>query len=186
MSVPTDEQQQQDAGAEAPARTLIPVPDRAPRLPVVQFRSEKPRLRVFFSANDAEQAAQACRGDEFFDVRGIVLRCGDGEPSRLEANDEGDPDGLQQRLVDHLRAAADEVAASDGSDADEIEAFLDWLAQAPSLEFAVRGLGFSEVDYGIPDAAARAAAGIPRSVESRWCHHCSWWEKLWGASHCCP
>lgn len=178
MSVAPSEPQQEPAEPASPT----PRPETTPRLPVVELRSEEPRLRVFFSATASAAAAQADPKDEFYDVRGIALtRVGshDGSP-RLEARGEEHPDELRERIMDELRMAG-ELAVAGGADAKEVEAVLRWLTDAPTLEYLVHGLGLAPLDYG-DEPAPQSPMPSPQFAT---CHHCSWLQKFFGTGHNC-
>jgi hypothetical protein len=180
MSVAPSEPQHEPT--ESPSPT--PRPETTPRLPVVELRSEEPRLQVFFSAKASAAAAQAARRDEFYDVRGIALtRVGsDNGSPRLEARGEEHPDELRERLMDELRTAG-ELAVAGGAEATEVEAVLHWLADAPTLEYLVHGLGLAPLDYG--DEPAPPSPSPMPSPQFATCHHCSWLQKFFGTGHNC-
>jgi hypothetical protein len=177
MSVAPSEPQQEPAESAGPT----PRPETTPRLPVVELRSEEPRLQVFFSAKASVAAAQAAPKDDFYDVRGIALTLlgSDGGSARLEARGEARPDDVRERLMDELRTAA-ELAVAGGAEAKEVEPVLGWLADAPTLEYLVHGLGLAPLDYG--DEHAPSPQPSPQ-FES--CHHCSWLQKFFGTGHNC-
>jgi hypothetical protein len=158
-----------------------PRPTSTPRLPVVQLRSEEPRLQVLFSAKQSATVAQASPQDEFYDVRGIACKrevSDDGAPS-LTASGKAHPDELRKRLLDELRTAG-ELAVAGGADAAEIEAVLRWLDGAPTLEYLVHGLTLAPLDYG--DGPQPGPQPMPQRAP---CHHCSWLQKFFGTGHNC-
>jgi hypothetical protein len=158
-------------------------PRTTPCLPVVQFRSENPRLRVLFSAKEVAQAAQADPEDEFYDVRGIVVTLGQrgNEPSlRPVARGPGNPDQLKRRLLAELRRAA-ELETPDGHPTAEANAVLEWLNAAPDFQYMVHGLTLAPVEYDDHDGRFDAAAVSGRPCDS----HCSWAKRFANPDACC-
>jgi hypothetical protein len=154
-----------------------------PRLPVVHFSDEKPRLRVFFSMKEAAEAAQVYPKGPCYDVQGIVLTRARTESGRtcLEAQGEGDPGELKRRLMTELRRAA-ELEAPDGPEAAEADRLLAWYDDAPDIHALVHALALHPPDYDADDDPG-AAFGAPRARYRR----CTFVQRAcWGSPPCYP
>jgi hypothetical protein len=146
---------------------------KRPQLPVIQFRSQEPRMQLYFTLKKAATAVHAAPpGDRFYDVRGMRVK-----PTTVNGNLRVETSGSVARGALHNRIMKELRRIDTTPSAAQLK-ILAWLDEAPSPAYLIYALGITEehdtTEFGFQPSGS--------------CIRCNWFQKwIYAGTHkCCP